>query len=244
MMSLSRIIILLILSIYHILVFATDDDGTNYEIRERINPFEMSSLSISYTQFPHQRVLDATGVDDKTLKDKDKIFTLTLEKPMFSKYISYELNFSWFQNFSFNEVDVANSDPDDKDTEFPTLLGFDTYLSVRGRAPLNLKSFGDIALTGSAGIGISTMMMGLARGDTANNEGQLLWYRFGFITVLSYGVDYYPIKWLGFTFEIQNRFYNYVKDTGSKMQGKRTRYKKSFNYSTGSILLFGIKTTF
>ncbi|NQY43011.1 MAG: hypothetical protein HRT87_06705 [Legionellales bacterium] len=125
-----------------------------------------------------------------------------------------------------------------------SILGFDTYLSLRGRIPLYLGVGGDIALTGTGGIGISTMMMGLAKGEPNNGEGQLVWYRFGFVKILSYGVDYYPIKWLGLTFEVQNRFYNYTKDTGSKMQGKRTRYKKSFNYSTGNIFVFGIKITY
>ncbi len=243
MNTLSRLMIMTSILIYSMQISAAEFSDNDYLIKDRLNPFEMPSLSISYAQYPHQKVLDVTGVGNTTINAKDKLFTITLDKPIYDKYINYELNFSWFQNFSFNKVDIANSDPDDKDTEFPTILGFDTYLSIRGKIPLYLGTVGDIALTGSSGVGISTMMMGLAKGDTANNEGQLLWYRFGFVTVLSYGINYYPIKWLGLTFEIQNRFYNFTKDSGSKMQGKRTRYKKSFNYSTGSILVFGIKTT-
>ena len=240
----SRLTLCILMLMSSALSYSNKEPEYDYAVRDRSNPFEMASLSISYTQFPHQKILDATGVDPRVMKDKDKVFTITLDKPVYKKYLSYELNFSWLQKFVLNDVDQNNSDPEDKDTEFPTLLGFDTYFSLRGRLPLYLGNAGDIALTGSGGIGTSTMMMGLAKGDKANKEGGMLWYRFGFVKVLSYGIDYYPVKWIGVTFEVQNRFYNFVKDTGSKMQKPKTRYKKSFNFSTGSIFVFGIKITY
>ena len=99
-------------------------------------------------------------------------------------------------------------------------------------------------MVGAAGIGVSAMMLGLAYGDKANKEGNIIWGRFGIVKTLSFGVHYFPIKWVGITIELQNRFYDYKKDSGSKIiDEKESRYKKTFAFSTDNMLVIGVRTT-
>ncbi len=235
---------LLLLLIFVMQIYALDSNFTNdkeidfFTTRNRINPFEMVSVGFNYAQYSHQKIFDTTGDGNIKNNSTNKIYTVIIETPIYKKYISYALAFSWLQNSETNKDGIFSKDPNDKDKKFPTILGHDTFLSVCGRLPIYLDSLGDIAITASSGIGLSIMLAGFA------NENSIIQSRLGKVVVFSYGIHYYPIKWLGVTFEIQNRFYDYKKDMNVKKSKKSNLYKRAFHYSTGNILAFGIKTIF
>ncbi len=211
----------------------------------RINPFALPTWGLSFSQFKQQKILDVTGKDNKTNSTSNKILTLTLDKAMYKKYISYELGFSGLYNSDRNETTSSEGE----EVNLPTYIGIDTVFAIRGRVPFQIGSAGDIAITASAGAGISALLFGEARGDEANNQGKIIWSRFGFVKTISYGVHYFPIKWLAITIELQNRFYNYYKDNKKDKSGSivniedNLRYKKPFSFSTDNALVIGFKTT-
>ena len=171
----------------------------------RVNPFGLPAWGLSFSQFKQQKILDVTGKDNKKNDTYNKILTLTLGKPIYKKYISYELNFSGLYNSGSNETTSSEGE----EVSLPTYIAIDTVFAIRGKIPIQLSSAGDLAITAATGVGISALLFGEASGDKINNEGNIIWSRFGFVRTISLGIHYFPIKWLAITIELQNRFYYY-----------------------------------
>ncbi|NQY43117.1 MAG: hypothetical protein HRT87_07240 [Legionellales bacterium] len=228
---------------FNVYAINANEELLSFNNNDNINPFTLPSWGLSYSQYKHEKILNVTGEDPKNTKTSNKILTLTLDKAMYKKYLSYELNFSGLYNFDQDET--QHKDDDGDAISIPKLVGIDTMFAVRGKVPIEIGFAGDIALTAAGGIGFSAILMGSARSDVANKEGEIIWSRAGLVANISYGIHYFPSKWFAIILEFQNRFYRYNKDTGSKnmVSDPNSRYKKSFNFSTGNMLSIGFKTT-
>lgn len=215
-----------------------DLDVASFEKGKRISPFELSSVSFSVMYYDYKPVEKATG--NKVFKKNGTLtnYTIHLEKPVYEEYISYGLN------FGFNIG-----------TKPFTASSFDTTLSLKLRYPVYFENIGDVALNISGGAGISTFLLGESGTRSGGGfqalgseqfDAKKMELRLGSVQILSYGIDYYPVTWLGFILENQSRFYNYGKTQFKKNNETKEDllYTKGFKYSVMNRITLGIRTTF
>jgi hypothetical protein len=210
-----------------------DLDVANFVKKRRISPFEMSS--ISFSRFGHKYSIVEKATGNKVFKKNGKFtnYSIYIEKPVYDKYISYGIDFGL--NLGVKPF---------------TATSLDTALSLKLKAPVYLGDVGDIALTLSGGFGVSTFLGGhsgtpILKIDRNSNrkhaESKKIELRLGSVKILKYGIDYFPVKWLGLSLEWQSRFYNY-----GKSQFKKSDYilYSGFKYNVKNQITLGIKTTF
>jgi len=220
--------------------YSDDLNIANFEKGRRISPFELASISFSMMKYDYKPVEIATGNKVFTKNGTVTNYTIHFEKPVYEEYVSYGLNFGF--NLGVNPY---------------TTSSFDTTLSLKLRYPIYMEGIGDFAVNVTGGAGVSTFCFGksgTARGgawgaltnDDKDFNSKNIELRLGSVQTLSYGVDYYPVIWLGVFLEAQSRFYNYgeTQFESKKRDFDDNFYKKSFKYSISNKLTLGIRTTF
>ncbi len=196
---------------------------TNTFLRREIDPFEMPSISLSYSRYGNDLILEATGgnIPTKIKGSKNNIIVLHLDKPIFFNYINYGFDIG---------VNTGNY-----------FFGIDTTLSLHLRISTHIKNIGHTAFRLSSGFGITTAIAG----KSGTNDQNFL-VRLGTITTLQYCVDYHPNKWIGLTIGLQNRFYRYSKSRygkNNKSEELSSGFAKSFHFNITNALTIGIRTT-
>jgi hypothetical protein len=207
-----------------------DSKVANFVGKKRISPFEMSSVSFSMFRYKYNIVEKATGNETFIKNGKLTNYSIYIEKPVYGKCVSYGIDFGL--NLGINPF---------------TATSLDTALSLKLKAPFYLGNVGDIAFTVSGGFGVSTFLGGNSGTLVLKTDGRKykaskkIELRLGSVKILKYGIDYFPIKWLGFSLELQSRFYNY-----GKSQFKKSDFilYSGIKYNVKNQITFGVKTTF
>ncbi|NQY43472.1 MAG: hypothetical protein HRT87_09035 [Legionellales bacterium] len=242
--SLLLLFVLWYINISFAVVHDTDNDSdmvADFVIKRRISPFEMSSISFERISFDFRVVEEATGNSIFKKNAKHTLYLIDIEKPMYKKYISYGL--TWGPGVGVKPF---------------TGFSFDTILYVKLKAPFYLGNIGDVSLFVTGGIGISNIMYMYSGTNPLNTElGSIVatqvdsWskpmeLRRGFAKVLKYGVEYYPIQWLGIGLGMQIRAYNYAQSQFVKEKNILTSslFMEKFSFTTKSSFFISFKTTF
>lgn len=195
---------------------AEDSNVLIKEKKEVVSPFEKSNFFINKTK--------------DTLKGKDlSIFTAGFEVPVYDKYFKYGFTFSSVTG-CFGAVDLG--------------------LLARANLPVSLWGAGDISLTGSGGFGISSFFIAsdkwkynVFNSKTEETEVFSPHLRLGYFTSFSFGIEYYPIEWVGISIENQSRTYHYLENLNKKSKQDPV-HKKAFDLKLENTTVVGLKVTF
>lgn len=198
------------------LALAQEDNVLVKEKKERVSPFEKTNFFLQRSK--------------GHLKGKDiTTFTAGFEVPVYEQYLKYGFNFSSVTGV-FGATDIG-------------LLG-------RANLPMSLWGAGDIGLTASAGAGLSSFFIASEKwnykvfnpkSDEIETFAPTL--RLGYFTSFSFGIEYYPIEWVGISIENQSKSYHYLKDLDKKSK-KDPVQRKAFDLNIQNTTVLGLKITF
>lgn len=177
--------------------------------RKSNNPFEMVIFNIGLGKFESLKMNGNDFTPIYSPKSKNRVYELSVEVPWYKKYSAL--------GFQFN---ILNS---------KQLMGNELSVSTKFRLPISFK-LGHIALTNSYRIGAVAIFA------MQNEFGGYDGLQFGLIASPSAGIDYFPIKWLGFYCEYSWRFANV-------MLNRLNDHNDGYRYSTHGLSL-GLKLTF
>lgn len=196
-----------------------------------VSPFEKANffLQKSSTSKIKGEIKGLEGNAPSGIKSKkdSSFFAIGFETPIYEKYLRYGFITSFITG-AFFAID----------------LGFLAKASL----PISLGQAGDIGVTATGQFGVSSFVGGNFSNRVFNKKFQQQEdfnpsSRVGHFTAFSFGIEYYPIEWVGISVESQSKTTNYLKDLDKKSKIEAV-HKKPFSIKMNNVTVVGLKVTF
>ena len=207
--------------------------------KEKIYPTKLPSIYYHVMTYNYNdTVIKATGnespISNKHGAPTQNLHTFGFDVPIYKEYISFGI-----------ELGITSG------IRPFTSLASDSTVALAAKYPFSVGRIGDVALTTSAGLGLSMFWAGksgkgsMMTDSEGNVYGKGIGLRPGQVGYFDFGVEYFPTQWFGIIAKVQTRNYDYGQSRIIKKEDNfNFLYVNPFNFQVKNAFVLGIRTMF
>ena len=194
-----------------------------------LDPFSEATWYVKKNYGSLEIFLDPKIPEESKLNGTFLLFTIGMNKPIYDNLLSYGLNATaslafldssllidkakdlWGEKF----VDTLDLNKE-KSTLLPLFSSIDTAFSLKASLPV----FDNLAITSQGDIGVSVLCADTRNIFSDKNLNSMKAFRPGAVGALSFGIEFFPIEWVGISVNWTTRHYYFTASQSENLLDK------------------------